>query len=103
MGMNYVWSGSASYPRFNKELEEIAKILGAQKTYSKDTFYYHFYEPINYVVAEWIQNPYEYYSLEEVKEIWKAVQQHPEIKDISWQIWNELEECVEFEAGWHIY
>lgn len=31
MGVDYVWSGTASYPRFNRELEEVAKVLGARK------------------------------------------------------------------------
>lgn len=30
MGMDYVWSGSASYPRFTAELIEVAEIFGGQ-------------------------------------------------------------------------
>ena len=103
MGMDYVWSGSASYPRFNQELEEVAKIFGARKTFLSDKPRFEFPESFSYQLAEWFQNPYEYYSPQQTKIIWEAVRQHPEIKEISWQIWNELEKCVEFEDGWYIY
>lgn len=52
----------------------------------------------------WIQEPYyEYFTPRQTREIWYAVRRHPEIKEISWQIWNELEKCVEFEDGWYIH
>ena len=38
MGMDYIWSGSASYPRFNRELEEVAKALGARKVSDVEPF-----------------------------------------------------------------
>lgn len=32
MGMDYQYAGSASYPRFDRELEEIAKLFGGKLT-----------------------------------------------------------------------
>ena len=32
MGMDYCWSGSASYPRFDRELCAVAEIFGGIKT-----------------------------------------------------------------------
>lgn len=55
MGMDYVWSGSASYGRFLREMGEIAKVFGAQvcKT-SKGVQYYVYYKPILEVVGRWL-------------------------------------------------
>ena len=104
MGMDYVWSGSASYRRFLKEMGEIAEVFGAQVCYTVEGVqYYKFYEPISEVVVGWLDSPYDYFSPQRTKEIWEAVRQHPEIEEISWQIWNELEKCVEFEDGWYIH
>ena len=103
MGMDYVWSGSASYSRFNRELEEVAKVFGARKTFLSDELRFEFPESFSCQLAEWLQNPYEYYSPQQTKSIWEEVRQHPEIEEISWQIWNELEKCVEFGDGWYIH
>ena len=43
-----------------------------------------------------------YNDEEETKIIWKHISEHPEIKEISSQIWSELEELVECDEGWHI-
>ena len=104
MGMDYVWSGSASYRRFLKEMGEIAEVFGAQVCYTVEGVqYYKFYEPISEVVVGWLDSPYDYFSPQRTKEIWEAVRQHPEIEEISWQIWNELKTCVEFADGWYIH
>ena len=104
MGMDYVWSGSASYPRFDKELGKVAEILGAQvRKTSQGIQYYKYYEPILDIVVGWLNQPFNDLTEEETKIVWEAVRQHPEIEEISWQIWNELEKCVALETGWHIY
>lgn len=103
MGMDYVWSGSASYPRFNRELEEVAKVLGVRKVSDVKPFF-EFPPAFPSTLMTWIQEPYyEYFTPRQTREIWYAVRRHPEIKEISWQIWNELEKCVEFEDGWYIH
>ena len=102
MGMDYVWSGSASYPRFYCELAGIVGIFHGQGKICPPN--YTFPEGTNDTLVKWFNNPYQtYYTPEETKIIWGEVRQHPEIKEISWQIWNELEKCVEFEDGWYIY
>lgn len=104
MGMDFCWSGSASYGRFLKEMGEIAKIFGAQvRETTEGAQYYVYYEPIPEVVVGWLDCPYDYFPPQRTKAIWEAVRQHPEIEEISWQIWNELEKCVEFESGWYIH
>lgn len=104
MGMDYVWSGSASYRRFLKEMGEIAEVFGAQVCNTAEGVqYYVYYEPVPEVVVGWLDHPYDYFPPQRTKEIWEAVRQHPEIEEISWQIWNELEKCVEFEDGWYIH
>ena len=46
MGMDFCWSGSASYGRFLKEMGEIAKVFGAQvRNTAEGVQYYKYYEP----------------------------------------------------------
>ena len=101
MGVNYTWSGSASYPRFLEEMGEIAKVFGAQVR--KTTEGVQYYKPVPEVVVGWLNYPHVYFPPQQTKKIWETVRQHPEIEEISWQIWNELEKCVEFEDGWYIH
>lgn len=101
MGMNYVWSDSASYVRFEIELTEIAKIFGGQRRIRRPIFI--FPDGTNESLVKWFNNVYEYFTKEETKIIWELISAYPEIKEISLQIWNELEKCVEFESGWYIH
>ena len=101
MGMDYCWSGSASYPRFETELMNVATVFGGQKRIQRPQFI--FPEDTNEVLVRWFNDIYGDFSVEETKIIWELVSAHPEIEEISWQIWNELKTCVEFEDGWYIY
>ena len=101
MGMDYVWSGSASYPRFNKEIENIVKVFGRKSIIEEPWFT--FPEKTNTILVNWLNQPFNDLTEEETKVIWEAVRRYSEIKEISWQIWNELEKCVEFESGWYIH
>ena len=103
MGMDYCWSGSASYPRFNKELEAVANIFGGHKSSLTDGPCFVLPEDTNPILARWLQEPYGDYTSEETKVIWDIVQQHPEIEEVSDQIWNELKICCEFNVAWYIY
>lgn len=87
MGMDYCWSGSASYPRFKKELEAVAAVLDSTSP----------------ILSRWLKEPYGDYTPEETKFIWNIIQRHPEIEEISWQIWNELKICCELDTAWYIY
>ena len=101
MDMDYVWSGSASYPRFHQELTDVAELFGGVNRIRYPWFI--FPPETNDILVKWFNLPYEDFTAKETKIIWEEVRQHPEIKEISWQIWNELEKCVEFEDRWYIY
>lgn len=101
MGMDYVWSGSASYPRFDREINAIAKVFGGKSILGEPWFI--FPEKTNTILANWLNQPFNDLTEEETKIVWEEVRQRPEIEEISWQIWNELEKCVEFEEGWYIH
>ena len=101
MGVDYVWSGTASYRRFNRELEEIAKVFGGKSIIGEPWLI--FPERTNTILVNWLNQPFDDLTEEETKIVWEEVRQRPEIEEISWQIWNELEKCVEFEDGWYIH
>lgn len=126
MGMDYQYAGSASYPRFDRELCAIAESFGGIKTeYLKerertececpfgywfgflssdgsDSPKFIFPEETNEVLVRWFNNIYEDLSKEETKIVWKYISAHPEIKDVSSQIWNELEQLINQDEGWSI-
>ena len=118
MGMDYKYSGSASYGRFDKELCAVAEIFGAVKTdnlktretdvarfNSKHNMFYHvfgtysilkadelkflFPKDTNKTLVKWFQNVYGKFTVEETKEIFEQMRKHPDIEIISQQIWNE--------------
>ena len=120
MGMDYRYSGSSSYPRFDREITEVAKVFGGELSSNlkkrKDTeserasglgywFGYMssdnsklprfiFPEGTNELLVTWFNDIYgdhHIYTPRETKNIWELVKEHPEIENISSQIWNELE------------
>ena len=101
MGMDYVWSGSASYPRFYEELAKVNGIFHGQGKICPPN--YTFPEGTNEILVKWFNHPFDDFTEEETKIIWELISAHPEIEEISPQIWNELKTCVELETGWHIY
>ena len=127
MGMDFSYAGSASYPRFDRELCAVAEVFGGIKTEhlierettenerpfgywfgflssdDSDKPKFVFPKETNETLVKWFNNIYEYFTISETKTIWELVSQHSEIKEISSQIWTELEECVEYETGWEIY
>ena len=126
MGMDYQYMGSASYPRFDKELCDVAAVFGGIKTeYLKEreksidektlAYWFGFLssddskepkflfpEGTDEVLVEWFNNIYKLFLPQETKIVWKCVSQHPEIKEISSQIWGELENCALFNDSWYI-
>ena len=126
MGMDYCWSGSASYPRFDRELCAIAEVFGGIKTEhlknreltenerncgywfgflssddsNKEKFI--FPKGTDEILVKWFNNIYDYFTVEETKIVWGHVSKHPEIKVISDQIWNELKVCNNLGVSWHI-
>lgn len=126
MGMDYRYAGSSSYPRFDRELCEIAKLIGAietdhlterKKTEDSRPFGYWFGylssdesdklkfaipETIPGAVAKWLNRPYEAMTPEETKLVWNVISDHPKIREISPQIYTELEELAKQREGWDI-
>ena len=126
MGMDYRWAGSASYPRFDEELCAVAEVFGGIKTEHlkkrKETenerpcgYWFGFLssdksnepkfifpEETNKTLVKWFNNIYGDFNKKETKIIWEHISAHPEIKDISSQIWNELKICDELNDAWYI-
>lgn len=126
MGMDFEYAGSASYPRFDRELCNVAAVLGGIETKhlkerkaTEDTRSFGYWfgfissddsnepkfvfpETINKTVVKWFNNIYEHFTADETKIVWKTISTFPEAKEISPQIWEELKARVEYNEGWHI-
>ena len=53
-------------------------------------------------MVKWFNNIYDDFSEEDTKIVWEHISEHPEIEEISSQIWSELEELVGYDEGWSI-
>lgn len=127
MGMSYQYAGSASYPRFDRELCKIAKIFGGIETaHLKERRETEGERPLGYwfgflssdnskgpkfvfpegtdkTLIKWFNNVYNRdFTVEEAKTIWENISKHPEIEDISSQIWDELETLYKEDDFWEI-
>lgn len=127
MGMDYRYAGSASYPRFDEELCKVAKVLGGIETEHlkerrdtendrplghwfgflssdhSDKTKFVFPDGTNETLVRWFNNVYDYFTAEETRVVWSCISEHPEIEDISDQIWYELYMLNKFNEGWSIY
>lgn len=127
MGVDYRYAGSASYPRFDREICEIAKIFGGEKTEdlikreenssNESTLDYWFgflkstSKETNFVfpkgtdktLIRWFNDPYDIFNEKETKVIWNHISKHSEIENISDQIWRELETLVKCGRGWYVF
>ena len=61
-----------------------------------------FPEGTNPVLVKWFNNIYGDFTVEETRIVWEQVKKHPVIKNISDQIWNELEELSAWNDSWSI-
>lgn len=126
MGMDYQYAGSSSYPRFDRELCEIASIFKGMKTEhlkereqtederpcgywfgfmssdDSDIPKFVFPDGTNEVLVKWFNNIYREFTAEETKIVWENISRHREIKDISSQTWNELNTLVKQGECWDI-
>ena len=125
--MDYTYAGSTSYPRFDRELCAVAEVFGGIKTehikkqeetenerpcgywfgfLSSDNSElpkFVFPKGTNEVLIKWFNNIYGDFSEEETKIVWEHISTHTKIKEISSQIWNELEQLVKWNESWYIY
>ena len=128
MGMDYSYAGSASYPRFDEELCAVAEVFGGIQTehlkerkatenerpcgywfgflssdYSNEVKFI-FPDGTNEILVKWFNNIYgEDFTEEETKIIWECIKNHPEIDEISHQIWYELKTLVDCNEAWYIF
>ena len=127
MGMDYSYAGSASYPRFDRELCAVAEVFGGIKTEhlkereatenerplgywfgflssdDSNKIKFVFPEGTNETLIRWFNNIYgEDFTVEETKTVWEHISKHTEIYEISHQIWHELETLTENNEAWYI-
>lgn len=127
MGMDYQYAGSASYPRFDRELCAVAEVFGGMKTehlkerertegerplgywfgfLSSDDSEepkFVFPEGTNETLVKWFNKPYfDEFTVEETRVVWEQICAHPEIQDISHQIWHELEVLAKTNESWYL-
>lgn len=123
MGMDYQYSGSASYPRFERELRELAKIFGGKECKSKidkevlgnrygypNNFYdekerFEFPVGTNSVLVKWFNHPYGLdWTREETKIIYEELCEYEEdAKEASSDIMHEFQCLVDNNEAWYIY
>ena len=87
MGMMYQYAGSASYLRFKEEMQQLHNLVKDVNSVALNKFF---------------NEPYEYFTSDETKEIYNIICSKPEAKDISSQIMYELKACVEVNDSWYI-
>lgn len=126
MGMDFKYAGSASYPRFDRELCEVAKVFGGIETEhlkerkvteneralgywfgflssdDSDIIKFVFPNGTNVTLVNWFNNIYNKFSVEETETVWKYIKEHPEIEEFSSQIWNELRCLTDIGDYWDI-
>ena len=132
MGMDYRYAGSASYSRFDREIEQIAHLFGGVNTkeldkakencgtelvvdgklnlscmfgYTKDVdVKYTFPEKTPEILIKFFNDPYGTFSEKETVQIQKQFnKKKSEIHEISPQILTELNQLVLRKEAWYIY
>lgn len=120
--IKYKYAGKSSRNRFEKELYSIAKVFDAvilepfndinnkENDYWYDSlingkykqFKFKFPNKTDKTLVKWFNNIYSTFDKNEVKIIWMHISSYNKIKNISAQIWFELETLVECDEGWNI-
>lgn len=128
MGMDYKYAGSASYPRFDREIKQIVEIFGGVESKElikrKETENerplgywfgyassapdnmekYIFPNDTNEVLIKWFNHIYDKFSIDDTKIIYDELWKHKnEIENISGQIIYEFEALMENNEGWEIW
>lgn len=105
MGMDYTYAGSASYDRFYEELAKVADVFCGKriKTEKGEPLKFTFQKDTNETLVNWFNNSFgEGFTYEDTLIVWKIISHNNLIKNISPQIWRELEGCVNNHTGWDI-
>lgn len=124
MGVDFFFSGSASYPRYYEEVEKIAvqcfgatlsnKFVKDEKKVKKNLLNpeymfgsvhdrpdkFIFPKETPKIIVEFCREPVD--KEYNARELWKVFQKHPEIEDISFQIWNEVKGCAECSYSYEV-
>ena len=128
MGMDYSYSGSSSYPRFDREIKSLVELFGGRETKElekrKETENerpcgywfgymssaepnmqkYVFPKETNEILVKWFNNIYNTFTEEETVIVFTEIKKHKaKVLEISSQIYNELETLCECNEGWYIY
>ena len=126
MGMDYSFAGTASYPRFDRELCALAKACGGMLSNElqerKDSIsegsishWFGFMSGTDKIdvkfvfppetderLVHWFNNVYNDFSVADTAHIAKIILAVENVEDISYQICYELKMCWQLSAGWHI-
>lgn len=116
MGMDYIYAGSASYPRFNDEVKGIVELFGGKMVtnrkpqeecniieyFMEKPLKYSFPDGTNKIFMKWANDPFESLTEKETKELINFMKpKWEEARKISDQIIYELE-CLDDDSGWCI-
>lgn len=125
MGMDYLFNGSASYPRFNKELTAVVSLFGGYvleelkkkqeetpegsidwwfgKPMSDADEKFVFKDEVPEIFKKWANHPYDDFTFDETKEIFKLLETKADaVKEASEQMYHEFELLIACECAWMI-
>lgn len=63
---------------------------------------YDFPKGFDPIVRDWLNHPYKEQTIPDTIHIWEVVREYPKIKEVSHQIWYELEQCGTRGVNWYI-
>ena len=64
---------------------------------------YEFPEGFDPIVKDWLNHPYKEQTIPDTAHIWEVVSDYLEVKEVSHQIWYELQKCGTHGVNWYIY
>ena len=111
MGMDYIWAGTASYPRFRKEMQEVIAIFGGipkeqiteNKSSSNSDEWYTFTQDVPIAFKKWANHPYEDLDFNETDIVYNVLNsKRNEVMKVSSQIMEEFDSLHQFGDYWHI-
>lgn len=121
MGADFRYAGSASYGRLNDELKGIVELFGGKCISEREDYDtgspflkplgYFMEEPLKYempegtpeIVVKWINEPYETYPYEDIKQVYDFLKPRwKEVQEISQDITYELEHLVLYKEEWYL-